>query len=117
MRSTGPGSRWRTSAATSSAKASQPNGRSTSAVCPCPCSSTATTRRPAASRSSTSPNIRASPKPPWTTTSGVPPSPRLRQYIRTPPVTGAYPSSIRRSVVVALVVVPSVVVPSVVMQG
>src|ERR687890_235125 len=102
MRSAGPRSRCRTRAATSSARASQEKGRSTSAVWPCPCSSTATTRRPVASRSRTSPNASTTPKPPCTTTSGVPPWPRLRQYISTPPVTGAYPSSTRRSVVVML---------------
>src|ERR687886_1631682 len=102
MRSAGPRSRCRTRAATSSARASQEKGRSTSAVRPCPCSSTATTRRPVASRPRTSPNASTTPKPPCTTTSGVPPCPRLRQYICTPPVTGAYPSSTRRSVVVML---------------
>src|ERR671939_565526 len=102
MRSAGPRSRFRTRAATSSARASQEKGRSTSAVRPCPCSSTATTRRPVASRPRTSPNASTTPKPPCTTTSGVPPCPRLRQYICTPPVTGAYPSSTRRSVVVML---------------
>src|SRR5919199_3024645 len=102
MRSAGPRSRCRTRAATSSARASQEKGRSTSAVRPCPCSSTATTRRPVASRPRTSPNASTTPKPPCTATSGVPPCPRLRQYICTPPVTGAYPSSTRRSVVVML---------------
>src|ERR671921_491777 len=102
MRSAGPRSRCRTRAATSSARASQEKGRSTSAVWPCPCSSTATTRRPVASRSRTSPNASTTPKPPCTTTSGVPPCPGPRQYIPPPPVTGAYPSSTRRSVVVML---------------
>src|ERR671933_1063053 len=102
MRSAGPRSRCRTRAATSSARASQEKGRSTSAVRPCPCSSTATTRRPVASRPRTSPNASTTPKPPCTATSGVPPCPRLRQYICTPPVTGASPSSTRRSVVVML---------------
>src|ERR687886_852996 len=102
MRSAAPRSRCRTRAATSSARASQEKGRSTSAVRPCPCSSTATTRRPVASRPRTSPNASTTPKPPCTTTSGVPPCPRLRQYICTPPVTGASPSSTRRSVVVML---------------
>src|SRR5919205_447259 len=41
MRSAGPRSRCRTRAATTSARASQEKGRSTSAVRPCPCSSTA----------------------------------------------------------------------------
>src|SRR3954451_8723821 len=81
----------------SSPKVSHRNGRSMSAVWPCPCSSTAITRRRSASCSSSPPHVSAVPNPPWTTTSGVPPSPRLRQYICTP-LTGAYPSVIRTTV-------------------
>src|SRR5271155_3675748 len=50
----------------------------------------ATTRRCTASRSSKSPNMLVRPKPPCTTTSGVPSLPRLSQY-RSMPCTAAYP--------------------------
>src|SRR5215211_5764654 len=91
MRSACPRSRWVISAARSSPNASLLNSRSMSRVCPWPCSSTAIPRRPSANRSRTSANMSTTPNPPWTTTSGVPPSPWLRQYISTP-FTGAYPS-------------------------